>query len=400
MTQEFCNRGYKLVPFLEEKADWVVVNTCTVTQKAEASGRNVIRKAHRFNPNAKIIVVGCYAEMAKEEIEQLEGVHLVLGSSNKHKIFEYLDENECIDAEIPPGFSSEADYHTRGFLKVQDGCNNYCSYCIIAHARGEPKSIPLEELLKHAEEMLQNGIREIVLTGVNIGEYKSIYQGQEIDFAQLVKHLLLLPFERFRISSIEPNTVTRELLSSLKDSQKACAHFHIPLQSGSDRILELMERRYARDEFLQSIALVREFFPDAAIGTDVIVGFPGETEADYQESRSLIEEANISHLHVFSYSKRKGTKAFHMTDHLSNKIKEKRSCDLRQLGDIRLHQFMRLRLGKETSVLFETCSNSMAQGLDPYFCKVRLATDRELKNQIVQVKLNEIVGDSFVASLL
>ena len=286
LTSNFSKRGYKIVPF-GSSADISVVNTCTVTDQADSSCRNLIRKAKKVSPEGRVVVVGCYAQMEPETISGIEGVDLILGTNQKYRIFEYLDTEEDLvvnvdmDKEFHGAATTSEDSHTRAFLKIQDGCNYICSFCIIPQARGRSRTISIENAVSEAKNLVGRGFKEIVLTGVNVGEYARS-SGESLEV--LVQRLLEINgLDRLRLSSVEPNTVTEDLLKILADSPKSMDHFHLPLQSGSDKILKLMRRKYTTSEYEDKLALVKEYFPRAGIGADIIAGFPGETDEEFEK---------------------------------------------------------------------------------------------------------------------
>jgi threonylcarbamoyladenosine tRNA methylthiotransferase MtaB len=301
IAQGFVDRGYEVVEF-GSPADVVFLNTCTVTDGADSTCRNLIRKAQASSPEAKIVVAGCYAQMEAEKIKNMQGVDLILGTSEKYKVFDYLNSEEDLQVHIDK--SSEfwgasttlADSHTRAFLKIQDGCNYVCSFCIIPFARGRSRTISVADALKEAKALAQKGFKEIVLTGVNIGEYEAM-SGEKL--TDLVKYIADIPeIQRLRLGSVEPNTMTRELLETLKATGKYQDHFHIPLQSGSDEVLSSMRRKYTSSQYKEILSMVKSYFPDAAFGADVIVGYPGETEEQFLETFNLLRAQPITHFHV------------------------------------------------------------------------------------------------------
>ncbi|CAN0021315.1 unnamed protein product, partial [Chrysoparadoxa australica] len=300
IAQGFKDRGYDVVDF-GEPADVSFINTCTVTDGADSSCRNLIRKAHRASPEGKIVVAGCYAQMDAPRITKMTGVDLVLGTSEKYKVFEYLDEDQedVIHIDKTASFygaaTSEADGHTRAFLKIQDGCNYVCSFCIIPQARGRSRALPIKDALNEAKSVLAKGFQEIVLTGVNIGEYEA-NTGERL--SDLITELFALDgLKRLRLGSVEPNTFTDELLDVLASSSKFMEHFHIPLQSGDDEILKQMRRKYDVEFYRKVIGKIIARFPDAGVGADMIAGFPGETEEQFQNTFNLVKELPITHFH-------------------------------------------------------------------------------------------------------
>ena len=404
LTQGFAQRGYEIVPF-GEPADVVVVNTCTVTDQADSTCRNLIRKAKKSTPEGRVVVVGCYAQMEPEAISKIEGVDLILGTNEKYKIFHYLDTEKelAIHVDLSKSFFGAAttpeDNHTRAFLKIQDGCNYICSFCIIPQARGRSRTISTHDALKNAKELVSNGFKEIVLTGVNIGQYTNT-SGES--FEDLVKRLLEIKgLERLRLSSVEPNTVTRELLEILASSPKAMDHFHLPLQSGSDEILKFMRRKYTVDEYKEKIAMVKEFFPYAGIGADIITGFPGETDAHFEETMNLLRELPITHFHPFPYSSRKNTLAAKMDCHVHPNFKKLRMQSLLSLGNAKLNCFSEDQVDTFNDVLFERKNkDGYWEGYTTNYVKVKVASNIDLQNTIREVHLNHFDGENLFGRLV
>lgn len=346
-----------------EVADICVINTCSVTELADKKCRTMIRKAAREHPGAFVVVTGCYAQLSPEEIADIEGVHLVIGSEKKLDIADYLDLERPRDAgaSIVRGrtkdirtfrLSSSSDERTRHFLKVQDGCDYHCTYCTIPKARGRSRSGSIAEIVAEAERIAREGAREIVLTGVNIGDFGKGHPGE--DFFALIKALDKVEgIERFRIGSIEPNLLSEEIIRYSASSRRIAPHFHIPLQSGSDEVLRLMKRRYDTALFRSRVELIRELMPHAFIGVDVIVGTRGEEERYFEECYQFLEGLPFSQLHVFSYSEREGTAALSIEHAVTPRDKHKRSQRLARLSEERLQDFYRANLGRELTVIWE-----------------------------------------------
>lgn len=346
-----------------EVADICVINTCSVTELADKKCRTMIRKAAREHPGAFVVVTGCYAQLSPEEIADIEGVHLVIGSEKKLDIADYLDLERPRDAgaSIVRGrtkdirtfrLSSSSDERTRHFLKVQDGCDYHCTYCTIPKARGRSRSGSIAEIVAEAERIAREGAREIVLTGVNIGDFGKGHPGE--DFFALIKALDKVEgIERFRIGSIEPNLLSEEIIRYCASSRRIAPHFHIPLQSGSDEVLRLMKRRYDTALFRSRVELIRELMPHAFIGVDVIVGTRGEEERYFEECYQFLEGLPFSQLHVFSYSEREGTAALSIEHAVTPRDKHKRSQRLARLSEERLQDFYRTNLGRELTVIWE-----------------------------------------------
>lgn len=391
IAQGFVDRGYQVVPF-GEPADIVFLNTCTVTDSADSTCRNLIRKAHRSSPEAQIVVSGCYAQMEPELVANMQGVDLVLGTNEKFKVFDYLDQEEeqkiRVDQtnEFWGAATTESDFHTRAFLKIQDGCNYICSFCIIPFARGRSRTIEPQAAYHQALHLVEKGFKEIVLTGVNIGEYEST-SGHKLPHL-ISKVLNIKGLKRLRLSSVEPNTITDELLNVLKSSEKFMPHFHIPLQSGSDEILSSMRRKYDVAKYRTVVEKIKNYFPDAALGGDTIVGYPGETKKHFDETLRLVEELGMTHLHVFPYSKRKGTTATKLSDHIPHQEKKLRVKTLIEVGERQLEELAKSQVGKTLSVLFEQRDkDGFYTGHTPNYLRVKLETNEDLKNQIREVKV-------------
>ena len=404
IAQGFKERGYEIVEFGEE-ADVVFINTCTVTDAADSTCRNLIRKAHGSSPEGKIVVAGCYAQMEPEKIAGMQGVDLVLGNSEKYKVFDYLNEEETNQIHVDKSWeffsaaTTSADSHTRAFLKIQDGCNYVCSFCIIPFARGRSRAISVQDAVTEAKKLVSQGFKEIVLTGVNIGEYEQA-SGEKLH--DLVAKVLEVDgLERFRLSSVEPNTITDELLEVLKASPKVLDHFHIPLQSGSDEILKAMRRKYTVADYKRIINKIMAAFPNAGIGADVIVGFPGETQAQFDETFSLLKELPITHFHVFPYSKRKNTTAAKMDNHIHSTVKKDRVRSLLMFGDAKLNLFSEDQVGKKTKVLFERRNKAgYFEGYSSNYVRVQVDTQVDLSNEECEVLITSIEQGKLTGQLI
>lgn len=402
ISQGFVDRGYEVVEF-GQPADLVFLNTCTVTDGADSTCRNLIRKAQATSPEAKIVVAGCYAQMEAEKIKKMMGVDLILGTSEKYRVFDYLDGEKAADTddevqvridksnEFWGASTTLADSHTRAFLKIQDGCNYICSFCIIPFARGRSRTLPIAEAVQEARKLVEQGFKEIVLTGVNVGEYEST-SGEKL--SELCRQILAIEgLERLRLSSVEPNTISRELLEVLKNSGKYQDHFHIPLQSGSDKILKLMRRKYDRAFYIKTISMIKDYFPEASIGADIIAGFPDETDEDFLETFNLLREHPITHFHVFPFSKRQNTTAAKLENQVPAQIKKKRVRDLIMLGEAKLDEFaLEKMIGKSSRVLFESEKDGYWEGYTPQFIRVRARSSIDLTNSIKDVTLMEWRG--------
>jgi threonylcarbamoyladenosine tRNA methylthiotransferase MtaB len=381
------------------KADIYIINTCSVTDAADKKCRQAIKKFINLSPGAFIAVVGCYAQLKPQEISSIPGVDLVLGTNEKFAIEDYIENFEkrpnaeihSCDLSSSDGFNSSyslAD-RTRSFLKVQDGCDYGCAYCTIPRARGKSRNPEISSIIREAEKIAERGIKEIVLTGVNIGDFgKSTGESFEVLLKELVK---IQGIERFRISSIEPNLLTDELIEMAAWNEKILPHFHIPLQSGCDKILGLMRRRYTRDIFADRVKKIRDKLPLAGIGADVIAGFPGESVSDFEETYSFLKEMPLSYLHVFTFSERPDTVAETLPSKVSYGEKAIRSKRLATLSDNKNLEFNNLNLGQSTNVLFEkTRSEGLITGFTSNYIRVEHPWLNGLAGQIVKVKLNSL----------
>ena len=393
ISREFVNQGFEKVDY-KDKADIYVLNSCSVTENADREARKLIRQAKRKNPNATVAIIGCYAQLNPNEIAQIEGVDLVLGAENKFNLLNELDQlnlngkPKIVRSAIAhtnafmPSYSSKE--RTRSYLKIQDGCDYTCSFCTIPLARGKSRSDTIDNTLRIASQAIENGSREIVLTGVNVGDFG---KNHKESFIALIKKLDDLPIDRIRISSIEPNLLTDEIIKFCASSEKFMPHFHIPLQSGSDKILSLMRRRYKRNQFQHCISTIKKYMPDAAIGADVIVGFPGESDNDFIESVHFIDELDISYLHVFSYSERPNTDAINLDKSVDKKTRSRRSAMLRDLSQKKLSKFYDQFVGSSRPVLFENIKNGKLVGHTDNYILISADIDSSYINSINNVKL-------------
>jgi len=410
IEKQFVERGFQVVGRYE-KADICVINTCSVTQHADKECRQIVRQALRTSPDAFVIVVGCYAQLKPEEIVRIQGVDLVLGTNEKFKIFDYVDgfvkkNYACVFStpideveSFSPASSFDTDGRTRAFLKVQDGCDYTCSFCTIPLARGVSRSQPLDVTIAQAKELVQQGYKEIVLTGVNVGDY-----GRKIGtniFALLKELEKIDGLHRIRISSIEPNLLKREMIKYIAWSEKICHHFHIPLQSGHNEILRLMQRRYTVEHYYRLIHTIKEIIPDCGIGVDVIVGFPGETEAHFEHTYKFLVDLPASYLHVFSYSERANTKAMKLPGNVDPRIRQERSEKLRILGAKKKYQFYSQMVGKTVPVLLEgEKRNGKMFGFTENYVRVSVNYDERLVNQIVDVKISGVVDNVGIGEIV
>ena len=410
IARNFQNEGFKRVEF-HEKADIYVINTCSVTDNADKRFKSIVKSALKQNNQAFLIAIGCYAQLKPEELAAVDGVDMVLGATEKFKVTDYINDlskNEM--GEVHSCEIEEADFYvgsysigdrTRAFLKVQDGCDYKCTYCTIPLARGISRSDNLENVLQNAKEISSKGIKEIVLTGVNIGDYGKGEFGNkkhEHTFFELVQALdEVKGIHRLRISSIEPNLLTNETIQFVAQSTSFVPHFHIPLQSGSDTLLKLMKRRYLRETYDNRVAAIKKTMPNACIGVDVIVGFPSETDALFLETYNYLNELDISYLHVFTYSERPNTEAVEMDGVVPQKVRAKRSKMLRGLSVKKRRAFYESQLGNELTVLFESENKEgYIHGFTQNYVKVKTPWNPELVNTLHHIKLTTIDEDGIV----
>jgi len=410
IARNFQDEGFDRVDF-EEVADMYVINTCSVTENADKQFKQVVRKAMKLNDKAFVAAIGCYAQLKPEELANVDGVDLVLGATEKFKITDYINDLSKNDfGEVHSCEIEEADFYvgsysigdrTRAFLKVQDGCDYKCTYCTIPLARGISRSDELENVLKNAKEISEQNIKEIVLTGVNIGDYGKGEFGNkkhEHTFLELVQELDKIEgIERLRISSIEPNLLKNETIEFVSKSRTFVPHFHIPLQSGSNEILKLMKRRYLREIYTERVNKIKEVMPDACIGVDVIVGFPGETEEHFLETYHFLNEMAISYLHVFTYSERDNTEAAEMEGVVPANVRAKRSKMLRGLSVKKRRAFYESQLGTNRTILFESENKEgYIYGFTENYVRVKTPWNPELVNTLNEINLTKIDEDGSV----
>ncbi|MFI3285310.1 MAG: tRNA (N(6)-L-threonylcarbamoyladenosine(37)-C(2))-methylthiotransferase MtaB [Rikenellaceae bacterium] len=398
LARQFAEGGFVRVASAEE-SDICVINTCSVTEHADKKCRNIIRKLHRRNPNAIIAVTGCYAQLKPNEIAQIEGVDIVLGNNNKGDLYQRVIELKergdaavysCSTEELTSFFAAfSSGDRTRAFLKVQDGCDYKCSYCTIHYARGASRNQSISQIVEEAKKIASAQQREIVITGVNTGDFGRTTGETFIDLLRALNQVEGI--DRYRISSIEPNLLTDEIIEFCAASPKFQHHFHIPLQSGSDPILARMRRRYTTERFVERIAKVRQHMPDAFIGIDVIVGFPGESEEHFEQTYNFLSALNPSFLHIFPFSARPGTPAADMDGKVNPLVSAERVKRLEALSDISHREFCQKSIGATESVLFEsTIRGGMMFGYTPTYRRVRAAYQKSRINTICQVKIESI----------
>lgn len=386
LARQFAQAGYRLVS-PAEAADIYILNTCTVTHVADGKCRRLLRWARRRNPNALVVAIGCYAERTHQELAQIEGVDLVLGNSEKQHLLRLLEESGSLSHPLhgQSDLATHADFRTRAFVKVHDGCNSFCSYCIVPLVRGREKSLPLNQVVADVRDRVAEGNKEVVLTGTKLGSYN--YKG--VSLSGLLQCILkVTEVARLRLSSLQPDEISVGLIGLWRDG-RLCRHFHLSLQSGSDRVLGRMKRRYTTGDYQQAVALIRGIVPEAAITTDIIVGFPGETEAEFQESYELCKQMEFARIHVFPYSPRQGTQAAAMPNQVEDKVKRERSQKMLALAKESAQNFRRRFLDKTMMVLWEKQTGGIWSGLTDNYIRVYTKSDKDLANKLLPVRLAE-----------
>lgn len=403
--------GYEIVPFTQ-KADVYVINTCSVTNMADRKSRQMLHKAKKNNPDSIVVAAGCYVQTSEKEVLNDLSVDIVIGNDRKHDLVRLLEEysldsvNDTVD-DINDGkhdfeelFIDQTKEHTRAFIKVQDGCNQFCSYCIIPYARGRVRSRRFENVIAEVERLAANGFKEVVLTGIHLSSYG-------VDFEEATGLLELIQavnavkgIERIRLGSLEPKIVTERFASELSKLDKICPHFHLSLQSGCDATLKRMNRKYTTKEYERGCELLRKYFVHPAITTDVIVGFPGETEEEFEQTKAYLEHIHFYEMHIFKYSKRKGTRAAVMPDQIDEQIKAARSEKLIALGHDMSKEFRKFYIGKNEEVLFEEKAvigdKEYFVGYTKEYVKVAKKTDENLENQIVSGRISGMLTDEIL----
>ena len=406
MLQKFVEAGYEAVDF-EEKADIYIINTCTVTNISDKKSRQIIRRAKHTNKNAIVAAVGCYAQVAKDKLEDIPEIDLVLGTSEKNNIVKYVEDffssKEAIEEVSDVMHQSEfLDFgsvtyteKTRAVIKIQDGCDRFCSYCIIPYARGKVRSRKIESIVKEVEQITQEGIKEIVITGIHIASYGKDFKDSTslIDLLEAINQVSDL--KRIRLSSIEPTIITEEFMERLIKIDKLCPHFHLSLQSGCTETLKRMNRRYTAEEFEKCTELLRKNYPDSALTTDIIVGFPGETEEEFKQTYKFLSKIKFYQMHVFKYSPREGTKAAVMPNQISPEKKEERSRMLIELSHKNEAEYKQKFINKTVEVLFEQPEGDYIIGHTPNYLKVAVKGNMDLENQIKKVQILED-GEEFL----
>ena len=407
MQQMLEAAGYDIVPFTE-MADVYVINTCSVTNMADRKSRQMLHRAKKMNPDAVVVAAGCYVQTKEQEAVVDEAIDIIIGNNKKHELISRLDEffrdHGKIDAvldindrnqEFEELYLDKPSEHTRAFIKVQDGCNQFCSYCIIPYARGRVRSRNMDSVIEEVTRLAENGYQEVVLTGIHLSSY-GIETGESL--LHLIQEIHKVEgIQRIRLGSLEPKVVTEEFAAELSKLEKICPHFHLSLQSGCDATLQRMNRKYSAEEYQTGCEILRKYFEHPAITTDVIVGFPGETEEEFATTREFVERIHFYEMHIFQYSKRQGTRAAEMKDQVPENVKKLRSADLIELGDRMSQEFREFYLGKEEEVLFE--EESVIDGMKYYvgytkeYVKVAKVSDVPLDNQIIRGTLTKMIND-------
>ena len=409
----FEQKGYDVVPF-EQSSDVYIINTCTVTNLSDRKSRQAIRKAKKNNPNSIVAVMGCYAQTASEDVMKLPEVDLVIGTKDRKKIIEYISRIEAGECRINAvdNIMSTRDFEelkvttykerTRAYLKIQEGCSQFCSYCIIPYARGPIRSRKPEDIIEEVKGLSQNGFLEIVLTGIHLASYgRDLKSTNLLDIIQRLN--MIEEIKRIRLGSIEPTTISEEFVSAAAKMPKLCPHYHLSLQSGCNKTLRAMNRKYTTDDYRNSVALLKKKIPDVAVTTDIMVGFPGETEEDFKTSLNFAQEIGFSKIHVFKYSPRKGTPAAAFENQISPQEKEKRSRLMLDLSDSLESQYFQNYIGKEMEVLYEQemhGKKEYIEGLTKNYMRVMSKGGNELKGNIKSTKLEKITSGLFEGNIL
>ena len=403
MIQQFQEHGYELVDY-EEKADIYIINTCTVTNMSDKKSREMLRRAKKQNPVSTLVAVGCYAQVGKEKLEQIPEIDLILGTNEKNNIVAYVEKyrKEKKREEVVTDVMQMREFQdfgtitytdkNRAAIKVQDGCDRFCSYCIIPYARGRVRSRKIESVVKEAEEISKKGVKEIVITGIHIASYGKDLPGN-ISLIHLLEALNAVPtIQRIRLGSLEPKLMTKEFIERLVKLEKICDHFHLSLQSGCNATLARMNRRYTTEEFYEVVTMLRQAYPNVSLTTDIIVGFPGETEEEFEETYQFLQKVQFYKMHVFKYSPRSGTKAAQMKEQIDGNKKEIRSNRLLELSDKNQQEQNKKEIGKVVEVLWEEYKDGYYIGHTTNYEEVKINTQEQLENTITKVTITGTNG--------
>ena len=411
MIQKFKEAGYEIVDF-EEIADIYIVNTCTVTSISDKKSRMFLRQAKRKNPESIVVACGCYVQVAKEEIEKIPEITLCIGTNEKVNIIDYIENyinTNSEKIEISDVFEKKeySDFglvtyteKTRAVIKVQDGCDRFCSYCLIPYARGRVRSREPQNVINEIKMIAKEGIKEVVITGIHVASYGKDFKNNYSLIDLLEEINKIAGIERIRLGSIEPLLITQEFVDRLKKLEKICHHFHLSLQSGSKATLERMNRRYSKEEFKIIVNRLREVYDDVILTTDIIVGFPGETEEEFNETYEFLKEINFYQMHIFKYSPRKGTKAAVMENQVAGDVKDKRSNILLEFSDNNQQEYLKKYIGKKVKVLFEEKENNYYKGHTPNYIMVNAQSEFDLENQILEVEIINVVKNKLYGQVI
>lgn len=409
VSELFENEGFQVVD-KDDVADVYVINTCTVTSLSDSKSRQFIRRAKKENENSSVIVMGCYSQVSPEEVEAIEGVDIILGTSERSKIVEltkeYRENKKKInivrdihkDSDFQPINIERLKGMTRAYIKVQDGCNQYCSYCIIPYARGNVRSRSPIDIKAEVEKLCENGFKEVVITGIHVASYgKDLKNFKLIDLIESIHDVEGL--ERIRLSSMEQSLIDEDFMSRVSKLPKFCDHFHLSLQSGSDTVLRRMNRKYTSAEYLEKVELIRKYYPRAGITTDIIVGFPGETDEEFQETLEFVNKVRFSRVHVFKYSRRDGTPAAARPDQVKDDVKVERSKTLIDLSEKLRYNYESSFIGENVEVLFEKSVDGRFKGHSKSYMEIIVGSEENLKNQLVDVRIQEVTEDGLIGIL-
>ena len=409
MAQKFVANGYEIVEF-DEYADVYIVNTCTVTNIADRKSRQMLRRAKEINKDATLVACGCYAQVAKEELKKIPEIDLIIGNNEKNDIITIIENHIAQKGteDIVSDVMYKLDYvelgtttyteKTRAVIKIQDGCDRFCSYCLIPYARGHIRSRKIENVIEEIKKVVEEGINEVVITGIHIASYGRDFKGENIGLIDLLEEINKIKgLHRIRLGSIEPTIITEEFVKRLSKLDKICDHFHLSLQSGCTETLKRMNRRYTTEEFKEVTKRLRTKFPNAALTTDIIVGFPGETEEEFNMTYEFLKEIAFYKMHVFKYSQRKGTKAAVMPNQIDGKVKEERSKKLIELSNENEYNYNKKYIGREVEVLFEEREGEYLKGHTTNYIVVKHKTDKDdLINKIAKVRVSEAKQDCLI----
>ena len=407
MIQKFIENNYEILDF-EEKADIYIINTCTVTNMSDRKSRQMLRRVKKSNPNSILVVVGCYVQVGKQELEKIDDIDIILGNNEKNNIVEYVEKYKEKREKITDVMHQKefVDFgsvtytnKTRATIKIQDGCDRFCTYCIVPFARGRVRSRQLSNIIEEVQKIAKRGIQEIIVAGIHIASYGKDFN-YKVTLIDVLEEINKVDgIKRIRIGSLEPTIMNREFLDRLSKLDKVCNHFHLSLQSGCTSVLKRMNRKYTADEFKESVNLLRKYYPDAMLTADVIVGFPGETEEEFEETYKFLEEIKFYRMHIFKYSQRNGTKAAIMPNQIDGNIKEERSNRLIKLSDELQYDYNKKYIGKEVEVLFEERENEYIKGHTNNFIVVKVKEKQNIENKILKVEITSIEGQELLGKL-